>query len=194
MCGLGSCVEGKCQVAELTECKEAECTGGQTKINKCGTGEELTVEICDEGLWSKTGVECGGISEEIKAVKEVKEGGEEAVVNEEPISGDECSTRSDCGGEDDVCSNGRCITIPENAGGEVKEEPQKEESTEEGTKPEEEKEAPQESPSEEKTEEAPPKSEEPEASEAPPEEPSPEPTITGEVIRAPLKNAFGLFL
>ncbi len=106
LCGKAECIEGKCQVAELTECKEQECVGGDKKIINCGS-EELTTEICGEGLWKKTSIECEITSENITPITEP------ITVPQEPVSGSQCSVREDCGGENDVCSNGNCVTIPQ---------------------------------------------------------------------------------
>ncbi len=101
LCGNAECVDSLCQVTELEECKEAECEEGQEKIKQCGT-EELVSAICINGLWNKISIDCGGLEKEII---------EEIVVEE--IVGGECVARSDCGGENDVCSNGKCVTIPQ---------------------------------------------------------------------------------
>jgi hypothetical protein len=98
LCGEADCIEGSCQVIELEECKERECEEGQEKRKKCGM-EELIVEICKEGVWIDTNVYC-------------EENGVEEEIIEEEIIADECVIKTDCGGEFDVCSNGKCITIP----------------------------------------------------------------------------------
>ncbi len=99
LCGDATCVEGKCQVTELRECQEPKCVEGQEKIQHCQPGEEIVSEKCIEGLWVKTNVEC-----------QVLEGELEETIFE--VVGDECVVKSDCGNEDDVCSNGKCVTIP----------------------------------------------------------------------------------
>ncbi len=99
LCGVAECVEEKCQVAELTQCREPECVEGNKKVQECETGEEIIVEECLEGLWKETGIECEGGFEEIEEP-------------EEPAIGEECIVKSDCGNENDVCSNGRCVTLP----------------------------------------------------------------------------------
>ncbi|MEK6945446.1 MAG: hypothetical protein AABW63_01500 [Nanoarchaeota archaeon] len=103
LCGNASCVEGVCQITELTECREAECVDGEEKINHCSSGEDIVVEGCVNGLWAETGVECEEGAAET----------EEAKVEEAEVVGDECSVISDCGNENDVCSNRRCVTIPQ---------------------------------------------------------------------------------
>lgn len=100
LCGDASCVEGICQIIELTECKEPECFGGQEKIQNCQSGEEIVSEKCVEGLWIETGVECEALEGEVE---------KETIRN---AVGDECAIKEDCGNENDVCSNGRCVTIP----------------------------------------------------------------------------------
>ena len=98
LCGDASCVEGKCKVIELTECREPECAEGSKKTVKCGSGEEIIVENCFEGTWKKTGLECETAEQEAEKIEEVV--------------GEECIVKSDCGNENDVCSNGKCIALP----------------------------------------------------------------------------------
>ena len=106
LCGKAECVEGKCVLQGLSECREAECNGGQEKVLKCGN-EEIISEKCFDGVWRKTGAECERIGGERENVTE--ETREEI---KEPGAGMQCVVKEDCGGADDVCSNGRCVTIP----------------------------------------------------------------------------------
>jgi len=115
LCGRGECVGGKCQVKELSECSEQECTDGTQKTMNCESGESITSSTCSNGLWVDTGLACPGNNGKTEGVKE------EIIVGE--IVGNQCTTLSDCGGENDVCSNGQCVAIPEKI--EV-EEPEKE--------------------------------------------------------------------
>src|SRR3989344_2099825 len=165
LCGVGVCVEGRCESGELVECREPDCVDGQKKVENCG-GEELVVEFCEEGLWKGTGLECE--TEGTPVIQEESAG--------ESISGDECVTRDDCGGEDDVCSNGHCVTIPENSVLSEENEEVREEDREF--------EEPQESPAEE----------EPAPVEESSPEPEAEPSVTGEVVFAPLKLINDLFI
>lgn len=111
LCGISECVkdnsenaQGTCQVAKLTECKLAECADGEKEIKKCESGKEIISQICINGLWKKT-----------------EEKTEECIILSEPEPPSnqimplpkECLVRSDCGGKNDVCSNGECITLPE---------------------------------------------------------------------------------
>ncbi|HLC53106.1 MAG TPA: hypothetical protein VJK03_01045, partial [Candidatus Nanoarchaeia archaeon] len=100
LCGDSSCVEGTCQLAQLTECREAECTDGAEKIQDCVSGEKIVVEKCIEGLWKSTELKCEVAQGEIQELTE-------------EVVGNVCTVKSDCGNENDVCSNGKCITIPE---------------------------------------------------------------------------------
>ncbi len=102
LCGKAECVEGICTTSELSECKDEECVEGQEKIMQC-LDKELISEICSNGLWKKIDSSCEGSSEEIIR---------EEIVTEE-IIGDDCTTINDCGGQNDVCSNGRCVAIPQ---------------------------------------------------------------------------------
>jgi len=150
LCGSASCKEGICQVAELTECKEPECIDGQEKIQNCESGEKLIIEKCIEGLWIKTDIACEIPSPE---------------TNEpiEEIPKEECVVKSDCGNDNDVCSNGKCVTLPES----IDEEPKEQEPEE---------------PKEQEPMEQPEKQEVEEIKEETPEQPSEqEPIITGEV-------------
>ncbi len=134
LCGDGECIKGKCKVKGLRECEEAQCVAGDKKILNCQTGEQVVIEECIEGLWLKTGIECE-IREENRTEDSCNsycltqprlmcEGDWQIsgnypdcncnwVCQAEDIVRDECATREDCGGESDVCSNRRCVTIPE---------------------------------------------------------------------------------
>ena len=103
LCGIASCIENRCQVSTLTECRESECIDGQERAGHCNSGEDIIIEVCVDGLWSGTNILCES-GEETNETEEVAE---------EEIVGVECIVRTDCGGEDDVCSNGRCVTIPQ---------------------------------------------------------------------------------
>jgi len=106
LCGEGECVEGKCQVKELSECSEQECSDGTQKTMNCESGESIISSICSNGLWIDTGLAClGTIGEETEEVEE------EVIIGD--VVGNQCTTLSDCGGENDVCSNGQCVVIPE---------------------------------------------------------------------------------
>ncbi|MEK6863007.1 MAG: hypothetical protein AABW57_02500, partial [Nanoarchaeota archaeon] len=103
LCGNGECIEGKCQVKELSECVEQECTDGTQRIMNCESGKNIIASICSNGLWTRTGLACTGVVEENVT--------EEIIVGD--VVGNQCTGLSDCGGENDVCSNGQCITLPE---------------------------------------------------------------------------------
>ncbi|MBR9703787.1 hypothetical protein GOV12_00110, partial [Candidatus Pacearchaeota archaeon] len=101
LCGDASCVEGVCKVLEIKECKEQECVDGDKKMGECPDGSEIINAICTEGMWNYLDIFCetGGKGEKID--------------DDDEIIDDECVTKSDCGGENDVCSNGKCVTIIE---------------------------------------------------------------------------------
>ncbi|MBI4158704.1 hypothetical protein HY500_00415 [Candidatus Woesearchaeota archaeon] len=112
LCGSVSCIEGSCQVTELTECKEIECIDGEEKIQNCESGDRLVTEKCIEGLWIGTGIQCEVAEKEIEEEEEKEETRKE-----------ECVVKSDCGNDNDVCSNGECVTLPESIGdGETEEQ------------------------------------------------------------------------
>ena len=101
LCGSASCVEGECKTVQLTECREEECVTGEREVTGCISGEELVVKLCVDGLWEDTGQQCAAGEHE------------QAETEEQAETYDECSARSDCGGENDVCSNGQCVVLPE---------------------------------------------------------------------------------
>ena len=111
LCGEGECVKGKCQVKELIKCSEQECTDETQKTMNCESGESIISSLCSNGLWISTGLACTGVSGGT-IEEETEEETEEVVVSEEVV-GNQCASLSDCGGENDVCSNGRCVAIPE---------------------------------------------------------------------------------
>lgn len=106
LCGNAVCVDGMCEVSELEECQKAECQEGQEKRKNCDSGEEIVSEVCLEGAWISTEIMCEGTEEII----------------EEEVAGTECVVVEDCGGENDVCSNGNCVTIPQSTGEESEEQ------------------------------------------------------------------------
>ena len=98
LCGKSLCIEKKCKTTSFEECRKEECSNGEEKIKKCTDNKEIVTDKCIDSIWKKTGFDCEG--------KEIKP--------EEPISGNECNVKEDCGNEDDVCSNGKCVTLPKN--------------------------------------------------------------------------------
>src|SRR3989338_2043463 len=125
-CGVGICVENACKLKELNECEEYECVDGEQKFYQCNNGDQMISEICENGAWRVTGLECESkevveevINETLPEQEEVVNETEsdkvvnETIIEEEEISGNQCVTKSDCGNENDVCSNGFCVSIPE---------------------------------------------------------------------------------
>ena len=109
LCGIAECVKegdesGKCEVIQLEQCKEPECVDGDVKTIMCDSGDEITDSICNNGILIGIDVVCP-MGPSITPQEPI-------VVQEEPVVGDECIVRDDCGGENDVCSNGKCETIP----------------------------------------------------------------------------------
>ncbi|MBU0761375.1 MAG: hypothetical protein ABII03_04615 [Nanoarchaeota archaeon] len=143
LCGKGECVYaheadefGKCEVTELSECVEPDCVDGEEKVEKCNNGDKAVVGVCLEGFWKETGVECGeqgGSCEEYcnDYISSVTPGcpGHMEISGEHPscdcewicdeVVGKECNVKGDCGGKNDVCSNGKCVTLPEKKRGEI---------------------------------------------------------------------------
>lgn len=134
LCGRAECIENKCKVTTLNECREPECIDGDEKIQNCESGEKIVVEKCIEGIWRNTGTECKkaekpweGIGSCEKkcatliypaCVGELKISGTypecvcDWICKKEPIVENECVVKEDCGNPDDVCSNGKCVAIP----------------------------------------------------------------------------------
>ncbi len=154
LCGRAECVEGTCQISELTECREPECVDGQEKVQNCENGEQFLIEKCMESLWRKTGLACPeellenvteNVTEENATESAVGNVSEAVSCNEycasqpylfcnghlevsgtypdcrcemiceDQAAGNECVVKEDCGNPDDVCSNGRCVTLPQAA-------------------------------------------------------------------------------
>jgi hypothetical protein len=113
LCGKSSCIETRCQITQLNECKEAQCSDGDEKVEKCNEGE-IVKDKCIEGTWITTGLECKSSGNEIINNSETEEynNSEQKNNEENKIVGFECSVKGDCGNENDVCSNGKCITLP----------------------------------------------------------------------------------
>jgi len=101
LCGVSGCIDGACQVSELTECEQG-CIDGDRMVIQCNS-QELITEVCINSLWVETGVACDM----------PEEGFEETIVEKDMKMGYGCSVREDCGDENAVCSNGRCELIPE---------------------------------------------------------------------------------
>ncbi len=182
LCGEADCVDSVCKIVKLDECKDKECIDGNEKMRKCPNGDEIIDSVCENGLWINIDLACidGSEGEEIDEEKE--------------IVGDECETKAECGGNNDVCSNGKCVAIIEKIEGEkgeVVKIKQKEERKE--IEKDENKEQDKESEKIEESEEVEEEKEEPESNEEEVEEenvPEPEPEapaeesneITGNVI------------
>ena len=91
-CGTAECIENKCEVTGLIECRELECSEGDERI--CESDGKI-VEICNNGFWEKTG-ECE----------------QEPETRDEVIVGNECLSANDCG-SDNICNNGVCQVLPQ---------------------------------------------------------------------------------
>ena len=105
LCGVVECIkessekEGICKTVDLKECEETKCVNGEEKLQLCDSGEKIISEICIDGLWKSTERKCEKIIEEINKSEEK--------------TGNECVVKEDCGRNNDVCSNGICVTLPE---------------------------------------------------------------------------------
>lgn len=99
LCGTASCQQGTCTTTAITECKQEACTIGEQQVQKCNTGAEIITDICEQGSWKSTGEKCEQASKESE-----KQAG--------TFLGGACLSRQDCGGSNDVCSNGQCISLP----------------------------------------------------------------------------------
>ncbi|MEK6915319.1 MAG: hypothetical protein AABW89_02140 [Nanoarchaeota archaeon] len=181
LCGDSSCIEGTCQLTQLTECREPECTDGDEEIISCSSGERVVDKLCFQGIWKDTNVECPQGEEIIEGETPVVESIEGVEVEQisESVVGNACTVKSDCGNENDVCSNGICVTLPETIQ-EVSEEVQQSETQEQSE------ELITESPSEQEVQQSEIQEEQPsELDQSPPdqqEQTEQEPTITGNAI------------
>lgn len=128
LCGVAECVENKCKVVELTSCEDPECLAGESKIENCNDGSIVLTAECIDFKWVGTGVECPEVEPEEPGTEEEPEEEEEEPEEEPEVEegpGEECVYASDCGGPQDVCSNGRCVALPipvESTGEEPEEE------------------------------------------------------------------------
>ena len=126
LCGVSECIRfepeddtGICRVSELKGCEEAVCVDGEEKVLNCPTGEKIIKGICEAGAWIE--IPEAACPEGIDVIEEIEV---------EDIVGKECEVKLDCGGENDVCSNGKCVTIPEVIHAELEEQEIPEESEE----------------------------------------------------------------
>lgn len=210
-CGVAECIRensedefGECKVTTLTLCEDGECEDGEKQIKECDNKEQIVSLICEEGTWIDTDAKCSeGDSEDCNEYcKDYMSTTIPACPGNLKISGTspdckcnwvcdeivkaECTTKQDCGGKNDVCSNGKCETIPEKISVEPEEPKSKTEETQEE---ENEKEFIPESNSEPEVEEQP---EEEQVSEPEPEESSQEETpATGGIIFSFFRNLVG---
>ncbi len=128
---------GICKTTELRECLEADCKDRDEKKKECDSGEIIISEVCSGGMWRSTGLYCGEKSEEsLNCVScgdscapakdlavlscpsptvefECIEKQGRCEVLETSKRHNSCVIKGDCGGKNDVCSNGECVTLPE---------------------------------------------------------------------------------
>lgn len=130
-CGVSQCIAGECKVKELiTECEEG-CKEGKTKNRQCKDGSEIVTAICSANEWLKTGYDCIEVPlavsptltpSETHVVSPILTQPEVPPTPSEEIAPEvetatraargECAVANDCGGPQDVCSNGNCVTLP----------------------------------------------------------------------------------
>jgi len=97
LCGIAQCINNLCQTTEFKECSEKQCNAGETKSQKCSSGETIISELCSNGIWKKTGIECGtAVSGATKTV--------------ETTSSQACKVAEDCK-ENHICENGKCLQL-----------------------------------------------------------------------------------
>lgn len=134
LCGEVDCIENKCELIGLKECQKPDCEEGQEKIKKCDSGEQIIADICVDGKWIGTSAvceiekppeeeticeqHCGTLPVPTCLGAELEISGTYPECSckwtcEESGVANECVYKTDCGGENDVCSNGKCVTIPE---------------------------------------------------------------------------------
>ena len=134
---------GKCKLVELTECVTSDCEGGDTEESLCDNGDKIVIRVCsDDGKWVDLHTECPQKTSDNVCCSEPGEddryiyrwrskeecssppGAEfgvkivgdsncqEKIEKPKPIVGEECVLANDCGGGR-VCSNGKCVKLPE---------------------------------------------------------------------------------
>jgi hypothetical protein len=108
------CIKSKCELEKPKE--KAECEEGQLRIKKCEDEEskEIIKARCIDGKWAETEEKCKeeGTKEKKEPEKEVKLPYERTEnKTEEHYDEKGCVIREDCGGENMMCSNGRCKEI-----------------------------------------------------------------------------------
>ncbi|MFH1608093.1 MAG: hypothetical protein ABIA78_03085 [archaeon] len=135
-CGVVGCVkeneneQGICKIIDLIKCGAGECEDGEKQITKCNNNEEIVTGLCVDGTWEYPDVfcpdtlegNCNQICGDKMSVMMPECPGDLKISGAYPdcncdwkcdeIVNDECVMASDCGGENDVCSNGKCETIP----------------------------------------------------------------------------------
>ena len=107
LCGTSSCIENQCQLNSLQECKEPECNDGEKEVINCENGKELVTKICENGLWTEVPNIVACQKNEKLPVNET-----EIPEQKEQEPENECNVKEDCGNPSDVCSNGKCVTLP----------------------------------------------------------------------------------
>jgi len=131
LCAETVCSKGICEIDELIECRDPDCVDGEEKIQQCESGESIVIEKCLDGLWETTKVECKDSEGEscndfcwdevstmsfscpghLEISGSLPNCGCDWICDE--VVGVECTVKNDCGNYNDVCSNGKCVTIPE---------------------------------------------------------------------------------
>ncbi len=104
LCGKSECIQGlsgkkSCQLTKLGLCSQPKCQDWEEKLQKCGSGEDIVIEKCNNGNWESTGLKC------------------QVIIGEPIISSiteqQGCDLKDLCG-EGMVCSGGVCKPLPVN--------------------------------------------------------------------------------
>jgi len=106
------------------DCSEVpkKCEEGETNSKKCEDASEIVIKECINGEWIETDKKCPEVvPEEEPETPEIEEEEIPETPSEEiapeieeevPEASDRCVLATDCGGSQDVCSNGNCVTLP----------------------------------------------------------------------------------
>ncbi len=94
------------------KCRVGKCSWGNGNGESCDEDWQCESEICLQGVCAG-----GGPISQLCGNDYCDEGEEslcpEDCEEQEEIVANECEIKSDCGNENDVCSNGKCVTLPE---------------------------------------------------------------------------------
>jgi len=101
LCGSASCIDGECKIEELALCAEPDCVEGEQNLMSCENGDKIVSDICVEGMWEDTGIECEGEEEEEYSCEENK-----LYLGDELVK--ECGEDESCDALRGICLSDKC--------------------------------------------------------------------------------------